>query len=74
MDASKFVGRSGDRYLGISIAADQRARLADALRDLADELEAGTRIVSLCQTNEVIGTNCVPTSILLLHTSKVKAP
>ena len=50
MDASKYVAASGDGK--ISDPKTIRFAIANALRDMADQIEAGVRIVNEIHTNE----------------------
>lgn len=64
MDASKYVSAKGDRATKTTDIVAIRMAMANALRDLADEIEAGTRAVAEMQTFERVAANQHPTSIL----------
>jgi hypothetical protein len=52
MDASRLVNMPGHDGLKINSQTSVRIAIADALRDMADEIESGDRIVSDIQTQE----------------------
>jgi len=64
MDASKIAAARGTPSLNISDAQAYRAALANALRDMADEIESGFRIVTEIQTYEVARQDQPPVSTL----------
>lgn len=64
MDASRLINIGGNADLNLSREAAARMDLADALRDVADEIEAGKRIVRELFTYEQIRSKECPVSIL----------
>jgi hypothetical protein len=66
MDASRLINAAGNTDLGLSSEAAARMDLADAMRDMADEIEVGARIVKELFTYEQIRSKEYPVSILHL--------
>ena len=66
MDASRLVNADGNDKLGLSREVVARMDLADAMRDMADEIEAGTRLVKELLTFEQVRCKEYPASILHL--------
>jgi hypothetical protein len=64
MDASKYALAKGNEELGVSKAQAVVMEIADALRDMADEIESGARIVTEIQTFERAQGLTPPISIL----------
>lgn len=53
MDAAKLVLAKGDKELNISDETAVCSAIASALRDMADEIESGDRVVNELQTQEM---------------------
>lgn len=74
MDASKYISATGDEKRHITDSQAIRIAIADSLRDLADEIETGTRAVSEIITFEKAQANQFPISILTLQTILRRIP
>jgi hypothetical protein len=64
MDASRLINIGANAALNLPREVAARMDLADAMRDLADEIEAGKRIVTELLTYEQIRLKECPVSIL----------
>jgi hypothetical protein len=64
VDASRLINIGGNPDLNLSSKVAARIDLAEAMRDMADEIEAGTRIVKELFTYEQIRSKECPVSIL----------
>ena len=74
MDALRCMQAVGDKKYGITDADARYRAVADALRDIADELENGTRVICEVQTFEQIGQAMSPHSILHMVTRTTRLP
>jgi Mrp family chromosome partitioning ATPase len=73
MDALRYAMAKGNRKLGISDADAVRMEIANALRDMADEIEHKMRLVTGMQTFEQTQDGLPPVSILHVTSVKVVA-
>jgi hypothetical protein len=73
MDASKYVSALANQKLGVTQAQAIRMEIADALRDMADEIESGRRVVQEIQTFESAKASEPPISLLTVR-SILKPP
>ena len=74
MDASRYIAANGNDKIGLSTDQAVRMAIAIALRDMADEIEAGMRGVNTMQTYEQVVANEFPVSILHMVTQMAKVP
>jgi hypothetical protein len=74
MDALRYILAREDKAKGIDGAKAARMALADALRDLSDEIESGDRSILGVQTYEHVITGELPVSILHLTTRTERMP
>jgi hypothetical protein len=70
MDAERYLSAKGDRKLGISDADAVRMAIANALRDMADEIEYKKRHVTGMQTFEQAQGG--EPSISILHMTSIR--
>lgn len=69
MDATKLLSAKGDRTKNITDTIAVHMAIAEALRDLADEIESGHRLVSQLQTTEIAVAGLPSQSILLVQSA-----
>ena len=69
MDASRYIAAKGNEKLGISQKQAIRMEIANALRDMADQIEGGARLVQQIQTLEIVKANEPPSSVFTIQTS-----
>lgn len=74
MDALKLFSATGDKSTGVTDQTAVRMAIAEALRDLADEIETGARVVAELQTSEMTAHALYPTSIMFMRSSLMKVP
>lgn len=71
MDASQFIQGKVDEKGHLTPEADKarRVKLAEDLRDLADQIEEGHRVVQEMSTLEAVTNQGYPQSVLILRSS-----